>query len=60
MEQLREFWAMGGHGQYVWPAFGLAFGILLAMALQSWLLRRRLSFELDAGGRTEIGERVGF
>jgi heme exporter protein CcmD len=43
-----EFWAMGGHGQYVWPAFGLAFGILLAMALQSWLLRRRLRRRLAA------------
>ena len=48
MDSLGEFWAMGGHGQYVWPAFGLAFGILLAMALQSWLLRRRLRQKLAA------------
>ena len=48
MEALREFWAMGGHGQFVWPAFGLAFGILLAMALQSWLQRRRLRRKLAA------------
>ena len=48
MDSLGEFWAMGGHGQYVWPAFGLAFAILLAMALQSWLLRRRLQQKLAA------------
>jgi len=48
MDSMSEFWAMGGHGQYVWTAFGLAFGILLAMALQSWLLRRRLRRKLAA------------
>ena len=48
MDSLGEFWAMGGHGRYVWPAFGLAFAILLAMALQSWLLRRRLQQKLAA------------
>jgi heme exporter protein D len=48
MDSLSGFWAMGGHGQYVWPAFGVAFGILLAVALQSWLLRRGLRRKLAA------------
>jgi heme exporter protein D len=48
MEWLDEFLRMGGHGVYVWPAFAIAFGILIAMALQAWLQRRRLRQRLDA------------
>lgn len=48
MDGLGEFLRMGGHGAYVWPAFGIAFAILIAMALQAWLQRRRLRRQLDA------------
>jgi len=48
MDSLSEFLAMGGHGGFVWPAFGIAFGILLAMALHAWLQRRRLRQKLAA------------
>ena len=48
MDSLNEFLAMGGHGGFVWPAFGIAFGILLAMALHAWLQRRRLRRKLAA------------
>lgn len=48
MDQLREFWAMGGHGAFVWPAFAVTIGILVAMALQAWLARRKLQRQLAA------------
>ncbi|MGE0154721.1 MAG: heme exporter protein CcmD [Reyranellaceae bacterium] len=48
MNSLSEFLAMGGHAGYVWPAFGLAFAILIGMALQAWLQRRRLRRQLAA------------
>lgn len=42
MDSLTEFLAMGGHAAYVWPAFAIAFAILIGMAVQAWLQRRRL------------------
>jgi len=48
MDSWSEFLAMGGHGRFVWPAFGVAFGILLGMALHAWLQRRRLRQKLAA------------
>ena len=48
MDFLSEFLSMGGHGGFVWPAFGIAFGILLVMALHAWLQRRRLRQQLAA------------
>lgn len=48
MDSWSEFLAMGGHGGFVWPAFGIAFGILLGMALHAWLQRRRLRRKLAA------------
>jgi heme exporter protein D len=47
MDSLHEFLAMGGHGAYVWPAFAIAFAILIGMALQAWLQRRRLRRQLE-------------
>jgi heme exporter protein CcmD len=35
---MSEFFDMGGYGKYLWPAFGLGFGIViinLVMALKS-------------------------
>ncbi len=47
MQSLSDFLAMGGHAAYVWPAFAIAFAILIGMALQAWLQRRRLRRLLD-------------
>ena len=33
-----EFWAMGGHGFYVWGAYGVTFA---GLAVEVLLLRRR-------------------
>jgi heme exporter protein CcmD len=34
---MNEFFAMGGYGAFVWPAFGLTFGIIV---LNVFLARR--------------------
>ncbi len=54
MESTGDFFAMGGHGLYVWPAFAIAIGVLAAMALQAWLARRAMARLLE-----ERDERLG-
>lgn len=46
---LAEFWAMGGHGPYVWSCFVLA----LVLVLGNWLALRRARrvFLRDAAAR---------
>ena len=36
-----EFWTMGGYGQYVWPAYGLALVALIWLLYQSIVSARR-------------------
>jgi len=37
-----DFWAMGGHGVFVWPAYGVGLGVLAALAgVGIWRLGRR-------------------
>jgi heme exporter protein D len=45
------FFAMGGYGAYVWPAYGLtflAFALMLASTLRTLRSRRRTERELAA------------
>jgi heme exporter protein D len=44
---LSDFFAMGGYGAYVWPAFGFAALVLLGLLLQSWWAARRREAELE-------------
>jgi heme exporter protein D len=44
---LSDFFAMGGYGAYVWPAFGFAAVVLLGLLLQSWRTARRRAAELE-------------
>ena len=44
MFDLNEFLAMGGHGGYVWSAYGLTFLILL---LTGWSASRRFRRAID-------------
>ena len=37
-----EFLHMGGHGLYVWLAYGLSFAVLASLAARPMLARRRL------------------
>jgi len=36
MDRLTEFFAMGGYGGYVWPAYLIAAVVLLALLIASW------------------------
>ncbi len=48
MEKLTEVLAMGGYGVFVWPAFGVAVVIMLAMALASRLALKKAEAALAA------------
>ncbi len=47
---------MGGYGAYVWSAFGLSLGALLALFAWSWLDSRRRDQELARWQRRADGE----
>ena len=44
---MSEFFAMGGYGAYVWPAFGFAAAVLLGLLGQSWRAARSRAAELE-------------
>jgi heme exporter protein D len=44
---LTEFFAMGGYAAYVWPAYGFAALVLIALLVQSWRSARRREAELE-------------
>jgi heme exporter protein D len=44
---LSDFFAMGGYGAYVWPAFGFAAAVLLGLLWQSWRAARSREAELE-------------
>ncbi len=55
MEQLRDFFAMGGYGAFVWPAYG-ASALVLGWLLVSSLRRlRRLERALATQGLAPPG-----
>jgi heme exporter protein D len=45
--RLTEFLAMGGYAAYVWPAYGFAALVLIALLVQSWRSARRRAAELE-------------
>ncbi len=50
-EALIDFVAMGGHGLYVWLAYGIAFAILGTLGIRPFFVRRRLIAGARAGRR---------
>ena len=67
MEAIAEFFAMGGHGAFVWPAFAVAAVVMGALLVVSLRQARANQAELDrlqatrpprrASGRmTEVAE----
>lgn len=41
MNELVTFLQMGGHGLYVWPAYGIAWAALIVIGVRPILARRR-------------------
>lgn len=33
---MEEFFAMGGYASYIWPAYGIAGGVILGLFIWSW------------------------
>ncbi|RDB44763.1 heme exporter protein CcmD [Halomonas sp. DQ26W] len=56
-ESFNEFIAMGGHAPYVWAAWGVTGGLLLALTLHARAERRLLLRNLQRRVRRE--ERLG-
>ena len=51
MEQIESFFAMGGYGAYVWPAYGLTAAVMIAFlvtTLRSLHSRRKSLETLEA------------
>lgn len=42
LSSLSSYIAMGGYGRYIWAAYGLVFGVMIALTVQSLLARRRV------------------
>ena len=36
MQTLADFFAMGGHGGFIWPAYGIAAVVLIGVLAVSW------------------------
>ncbi|MEJ2681236.1 MAG: heme exporter protein CcmD [Gammaproteobacteria bacterium] len=45
-ETIDAFWAMGGHGFYVWAAYGMWFVTLGVLLVQTAVARRRVRSRL--------------
>ena len=48
MEALQEFFSMGGHGAYIWPAYILAAVVLAGLLVSSYQSTRKREAELAA------------
>jgi heme exporter protein D len=60
VSSFQTFFAMGGYGAYVWPAYGLtalAFVAMLGWTAATLRARRREEQDLSAAGRTRRGRR---
>ena len=55
MEQIREFFAMGGYGAFVWPAYGSSALVLGWLWVSSLRRLRLLERALDEQGIAQPG-----
>lgn len=53
---MSDFFSMGGHAVYVWPAYGVSALALLGLAFAIWRRGRRLRQRLD---KVESARRSG-
>ena len=54
MNEITTFFAMGGHGLYVWLAYGIAWTVLIAIGVRPILSRRRF-LSMHGAGRGRRG-----
>ncbi len=53
---MSEFLAMGGYGQYVWPAYAISLLAIGSLAFAVWRRGRRLKRRLDAAENARTKE----
>lgn len=58
---MSEFFAMGGHAAYIWPCYGLAFGVMAYLVVQSLRSMRHNEQMIETlrAGRGKRQDRVG-
>lgn len=61
---MSEFFAMGGYGTFVWPAYILFAGVQLVLAIRSWRWQRqverdviKIKAERDVSGQSDTVEK---
>jgi len=50
---VNEILSMGGHGAYVWPAYGITLAVIV---FNAWAARRKLAIALDEARRSRATE----
>lgn len=58
-ESLQAALAMGGHGPYVWSAYGITALVILQLLIWPWRAQRRLLRELRGEQRRKQGSASG-
>ncbi len=57
MSEVATFLQMGGHGLYVWLAYGIAWTVLITLGVRPILARRRLlAMHGPGSGRGQVSE----
>lgn len=46
-DSLAAFFAMGGHGPYVWAAYGMGLLVMAWLVIRPWLQKRRFLTRFD-------------
>jgi heme exporter protein D len=53
LDAIMSFLSMGGYAAFIWPAFGVAAAVLIALFLVSWREAKAREAELEAMPRAE-------
>ncbi len=44
---MSEFFAMGGYAAFVWPSYGIAFGVMAGLLFWAWISARQGEAEVE-------------
>ena len=53
MSMIAEFMMLGGYASYIWPCYGLSFGFVLVLYIQTRRHTMRVQARIDALAATE-------